>query len=70
VLAARLDAAPAQWVRKGEDAYAGAGLAPTSGLDDVLRAIAAHPILLERPIFARGDRAVVGRPPERILDLL
>jgi arsenate reductase len=69
-LAAQLDADPAQWVRKGETAYAEAGLTATSSLDAVLRAITAHPILLERPIFATGDRAVVGRPPERVLDLL
>jgi arsenate reductase len=36
----------------------------------VLDAIAAHPELLERPILVHGERAVVGRPPERILELL
>lgn len=31
--------------------------------------LAAHPTLLQRPIGVLGSRAVVGRPPERLLDL-
>jgi arsenate reductase len=36
----------------------------------LLDGIAEQPELLERPILVRGERAVVGRPPERVLDLL
>jgi arsenate reductase len=38
--------------------------------DALLDAIAAHPELLERPIVVVGDRAVVARPPERVLEIL
>ncbi|HEX7154414.1 MAG TPA: type II toxin-antitoxin system prevent-host-death family antitoxin [Thermoanaerobaculia bacterium] len=38
--------------------------------EEVLRAMAEHPILIERPIVVRGGRAVVGRPPESVRDLL
>lgn len=36
----------------------------------VLDALALHPVLLQRPVVIRGDRAVVARPPELLLELL
>lgn len=38
--------------------------------EEVLRAMAEHPILIERPIVVRGGRAVVGRLPERVREIL
>jgi arsenate reductase len=35
----------------------------------LIAAMAKHPTLLQRPIGIEGNRAVVGRPPERLLDL-
>ena len=61
---------PAEWVRKGEDAFGEAGLGGESADGAILDAMVAHPILIERPIAVRGQRAVVGRPPENVLDLL
>ena len=69
-LARRLGSAPSEWVRRGEEAFKEAGLSADSADDELLDAIAAHPVLLERPVLVRGERAVVGRPPERVLELL
>jgi arsenate reductase len=66
----RLGRAPAEWIRSGEPAYREAGLSPGSSEAELLDAMARHPILIERPILVRGRRAVVGRPPERVLELL
>jgi len=41
-----------------------------AGPDALRDALAAHPELIERPVVLRGDRAVVPRPPERLLVLL
>jgi arsenate reductase len=60
---------PMAIVRTGEDRWKELGLAGADR-DTVLDALAANPILIERPIVIRGDRAVVGRPPEKVLDLL
>jgi arsenate reductase len=60
---------PRAMMRTGEPVYAELGLAD-AGPDELLDAITTHPILLERPIVVRGDRAVIARPPERLLDLL
>ena len=58
-------------VRSGEAPYRELGLAdPTASDDDLIAAIAAHPVLMQRPIVRRGGRAVVGRPPERVAELL
>lgn len=57
-------------VRTKEDAYQAAGLNASSSAEEVARAIVASPILLERPTVVRGERAVIARPPERLLELL
>ena len=64
-------ATPRALLRTGEAAYAELGLDDTSLDDEALfAAMAGRPELIERPILVHRGRAVVGRPPERILDLL
>lgn len=60
---------PRAIVRTGEAEYRELGLADADR-DTLLDALAAHPVLIERPIVVLGERAVVARPPERVLDLL
>jgi arsenate reductase (glutaredoxin) len=60
---------PRAMMRTGEPVYAEGGLGDASD-EQLLEAITRHPILLERPIFVLGQRAVIARPPERVLELL
>lgn len=60
---------PREMMRTGEDVYDELGLAEADR-DALLDAISEHPLLLERPIVIVGDRAVIARPPEKLLDLL
>ncbi len=57
-------------VREGADEYQALRLSDRTPHDDLVQAIAQHPQILERPILVAGDRAVVARPPERVLELV
>ncbi|MDO8290212.1 MAG: arsenate reductase (glutaredoxin) [Parvibaculum sp.] len=57
-----------EFIRKGEDIYRELGLARASE-DKLIAAMAANPILIERPVVFFGKRAAIGRPPEDVLDL-
>lgn len=62
---------PRELMRDTEPAWKEAGLDdPTLDRTALLAAMVAHPILIQRPIAIRGSRAVLGRPPERVLDLI
>ena len=70
-LVKKLDIAPRQLLRTGEDEYKQLNLADAGLSDDqLIDAMAAHPRLIERPILIAGDRAAVGRPPEKVLEIL
>src|SRR5690606_7426710 len=58
-------------LRSGEPEYAELGLNdPSLDEDALIAAMAEHPRLIERPVFVNGNRAVIGRPPERVLEIL
>jgi arsenate reductase len=69
-IVALLGVRPIEIVRRGEPQYAALGLSESTPDEEVLQAMAEHPILIERPIVVRDGRAVVGRPPESVRELL
>ncbi|RYY02475.1 MAG: arsenate reductase (glutaredoxin) [Gammaproteobacteria bacterium] len=70
-LLATLGISARQLLRKTEDAY------KELHLDDeklseaaLIKAMVTNPKLIERPIFINGDKAVIGRPPENVLQII
>ncbi len=62
---------PRALLRTSEAVYRELGLGKKELSDDELIALMVmHPDLIQRPIVERGDRAVLGRPPENIKSLL
>lgn len=57
-------------MRTGEKLFRELGLSKTDDDETLLTAMSNAPILIERPLAILGDRAVIGRPPEQVLDLL
>jgi len=56
-------------IRKKEAAEAGVDLAKLTE-DQLIAAMAKHPIIVERPIVVSGGKAALGRPPENVLKVI
>jgi arsenate reductase (glutaredoxin) len=65
-----LGLAPRELMRTSEDTYAELRLAEADDAATLIDAMVHHPELIERPIAVRGQQARLGRPPERVLELL
>ena len=62
---------PRELIRDGEDEFKALKLKMADLTKaDIATAIAAHPVLLQRPIVVKGAHAAIGRPPEAVLPLL
>ena len=64
-----LGVAPKALLRKRDKAFKELGLNGDEPDAELIAHMAAHPTLLQRPIGVLGDRAVVGRPVENLLEL-
>ena len=67
----KLGISPRDLMRKGEQLYRDLGLGERELSDDeLIKLMVENPDLMERPIVVRGDKAVLGRPPENVQELL
>ena len=60
----------ADLLRRGEEVFKSNYAGRTLSEEECIAAMVAHPILIERPIVVLGERAIIARPPEKLLDWL
>ena len=69
-LLSKLRVTPAEMIRSKEPIHDELKLGePGKSREDILRAVSEHPVLLQRPIVVRDNRAVIARPPEKVEEL-
>ena len=61
---------PEDLIRKGEKEYKELNINNIDRDYDLLIAMTRHPKLIERPIVIRGEKGIIGRPPENVLKLI
>jgi len=67
----KLKLEPRDLMRRKEAPYGELGLDdPGLGRQALIAAMVEHPILIERPIVVKGAKAALGRPPEKVLEIL
>lgn len=67
----KLGVTPLEVIRKGESVFKDLGLSSKKlNHKEWAKVIVSNPILLERPIFENGPKAVIGRPPENVLSVI
>lgn len=65
-----LSLSPEQLIRKNEAIWKEKFKGKILSDDQLIEAMLENPKLIERPIVIKGDKAVIGRPPEKIIELL
>jgi arsenate reductase len=71
IISKKLAMKPMEFIRKKESEFTKLGLKSYKGTDSELcNIMSKNPKLIERPIVVRGHNAIIGRPPENVLELL
>ncbi len=65
-----LDIKPLELVRKNEAIWKENFRHLDFTDEELIEVMAKYPVLIERPIVINGDKAVIGRPPKKILDII
>lgn len=65
----KLGVGPHEVLRRNDKAYKENGLTGEESASQLITLMSQHPTLLQRPIGVKGAKAVVGRPPEALLEL-
>lgn len=66
----KLGVEPEDLIRKNETVYKDLYKGKELSRAEWVQAMLDHPILIERPIVVNGAKAVVARPPERVLEII
>jgi arsenate reductase len=66
----KLGMKPLELIRKGEEKFKQHFAGRTLSDDEWLDALVAYPVLTERPVVVRGNKAVVARPAVKVLEIL
>lgn len=61
---------PVELIRRGEEIFKTHFKGKDLTDDQWIEAMVEHPKLIERPIVVKGKKAVIGRPPEKVLEIL
>lgn len=66
----KLGVSARELMRTKEDLYKELGLANETDEEKLIDALVDHPKLIERPILIEGERALIGRPVEKVIEFL
>ena len=67
----KISLSPRELLRKGEQEFKDNDLKNKNLSDqEIIEVMVKHPKVIERPIVVKGDKAILGRPPENVLELI